>query len=89
MIDDYKDCFKGAEHVYWTPSYLAREDPYQFVLPPSEIIEHLDDPSIAEPAELNDELKSAIQKHLDDGDMVVAMAGGGGGSLDEWLRQNF
>jgi hypothetical protein len=68
---------------------LAREDPYQFVLPPSELISHLDDPSIAEPAELNEALKTAIQKHLDAGDMVVGMAGGGGGSLDEWLRKEF
>ena len=30
-----------------------------------------------------------IQKHLDAGDMVVAMSGGGGHSLDEWLRGNF
>jgi hypothetical protein len=26
---------------------------------------------------------------LSDGDMVVGMAGGGGGSLDEWLRKEF
>jgi hypothetical protein len=35
------------------------------------------------------ELKKIIQKHLDEGDMVVCMAGGGGGSLDEWLRKEF
>jgi UDP-N-acetylmuramate--alanine ligase len=89
MIDDYKDCFAGAARVYWTPSYLAREDPSQRILPPEELISHLSDPSIASPASLDDSLREAIQKHLDDGDMVVAMAGGGGGSLDEWLRQQF
>lgn len=87
MMDDYGDCFNGASHVYWTPSYLAREDPNQRVIPPAELITHLADPSVAEPAELNDELKSKIAAHLADGDMVVAMAGGGGGSLDEWLRK--
>ncbi|MEO6513682.1 MAG: hypothetical protein ABIR37_03270, partial [Candidatus Saccharimonadales bacterium] len=89
MLNDYKDCFAGAEHVYWTPSYLAREDATQRVIEPQELIGHLDDPSIASPAEMNDELKTTIQKHLDDGDMVVGMAGGGGHSLDEWLRTEF
>jgi UDP-N-acetylmuramate--alanine ligase len=89
MLDDYKDCFAGAERVYWVPSYLAREDPEQRILPPEELISHLSDPGLAEPAELNDELKSKLQNHLDTSDMVVAMAGGGGGSLDDWLRRNF
>lgn len=89
MLNDYSDCFTGATHVYWTPSYLAREDPAQRIIPPEELISHLADPSIAEPAELDENLKQAIQKHLDDGTMVVAMVGGGGGSLDEWLRQEF
>ena len=89
MLDDYKDCFNGAEHVCWVPSYLAREDPYQYVLPPEELISHLSDPSIASPAKLDAELKQQIKKHLSDGAMVVAMAGGGGGSLDDWLRKEF
>lgn len=89
MIDDYKDCFDGATKVFWVPSYLAREDPNQSILSPAELIKHLDDPSIAVPMERDDVLKATIQKHLDDGDMVVGMAGGGGDSLDEWLRREF
>jgi UDP-N-acetylmuramate--alanine ligase len=89
MIDDYKDCFAGAASVYWTPSYLAREDPDQAILKPEELISHLADPSIAQPAELDDKLKQTLIKHLQNGDMVVGMAGGGGGSLDEWLRKEF
>jgi UDP-N-acetylmuramate--alanine ligase len=89
MIDDYKDCFAGAEKVYWLPSYLAREDPSQRIIPPAEMISHLTDPSIAEPAARDDSLKLTIQKHLASGAMVVGMTGGGGGSLDEWLRQEF
>jgi UDP-N-acetylmuramate--alanine ligase len=89
MMDDYGDCFKGAAHIYWTPSYLAREDPNQRVIPPAEMISHLANPEVAEPAELNGELRDKIQLHLHRGNMVVAMAGGGGGSLDEWLRQEF
>jgi UDP-N-acetylmuramate--alanine ligase len=89
MIDDYRDCFAGADKLYWIPSYLAREDPGQRVIPPTELISHLADPSIAEPMERDAKLKAAIQKHLDAGDMVVGMAGGGGNSLDDWLRQEF
>src|SRR5207302_1480361 len=89
MLDDYQDGFDGAKKVYWIPSYLAREDPNQRVIPPAEMISHLSDPSIAEPMERDEQLKAVIQKHLDKGDMVVAMAGGGGDSLDEWLRQEF
>lgn len=89
MKADYKDCFAGAEHVYWLPSYLAREDPDQPVLSPAELITHLSAPSIASAAERNETLKQRIQKHLDEGAMVVGMAGGGGDSLDDWLRKEF
>lgn len=89
MIDDYKDCFDGAAKVYWIPSYLAREDKSQRIIEPEEMIGHLSDPSIAEPREREGHLEQVIRKHLADGDMVVAMAGGGGDSLDEWLRKRF
>lgn len=89
MIDDYDDCFNGAEKVYWLPSYLAREDSSQRIISPAELVSHLSNPEIALASERDDELKHAIQEHLNNGDMVVAMAGGGGGSLDDWLRQNF
>jgi UDP-N-acetylmuramate--alanine ligase len=89
MIDDYKDCFAGAAKVYWIPSYLAREEPNQRVIPPAEMISHLADPTIAEPLERDENLKKVIEKHLAAGDLVVGMAGGGGDSLDEWLRTEF
>lgn len=89
VIKEYKDCFAGAEKVYWIPSYLAREDPNTPVLHPEELIKHLSDPSIAVAKERNQELEDIIRYHIDRGDMVVAMAGGGGDSLDEWLRARF
>jgi UDP-N-acetylmuramate--alanine ligase len=89
MLNDYRDCFAGAEHVYWIPSYLAREDPNERIIEPAELISHLDDPGLASPMLRDAELKQALQKHLDAGDMVVGMAGGGGNSLDDWLRQEF
>ncbi len=89
LLDDYKDCFSGADQLYWIPSYLAREAPGQRVIPPAELISHLADPSIATPMERDQNLKHAIREHLKSGDMVIAMAGGGGGSLDDWLREEF
>lgn len=89
MIDDYADCFAGAASLYWIPSYLAREDPDMPILTPAELISHLADPSIAKAADMDDTLEQTIRRHLDNGDMVVCMTGGGGNSLDEWLRKRF
>ena len=89
MLDDYKDCFDGASKIYWIPSYLAREDQSQEILSPSKLVTHLTGEIQAEPLERDARLKSVIQKHLDAGAMVVGMAGGGGGSLDDWLREQF
>jgi N-methylhydantoinase B/oxoprolinase/acetone carboxylase alpha subunit len=44
---------------------------------------------IAHPSYLDSSLKKEIQKHLAQGDLIIAMSGGGGGSLDEWLRKEF
>lgn len=89
--DQHRDVFDGVDALYWVPSYLAREDPGQPVLAPAELIKNLNPPSqtVAKPMELNDELKSAIKQHLASGDLVIGLSGGGGGSLDEWLRNNF
>lgn len=89
--DKHADIFEGASRIYWIPSYLAREDPALPVLTPTELIKSISPKlqEIALPMELNDNLKTVIQKHLDEGDMVVAMSGGGGHSLDEWLRETF
>lgn len=91
MRDQHQHVFSGASAIYWVPSYLAREDPNQPVLTPAELIKNLDpgQQAIAKPMELDDKLKLAISQHLQAGDLVVALSGGGGGSLDEWLRRNF
>jgi UDP-N-acetylmuramate--alanine ligase len=91
MRDQHRDIFAGASELYWVPSYLAREDPKQPVLSPKELIQSLSPKlqTLAHPMQLNDEFKHAIRTHLEKGDMVVAMSGGGGNSLDEWLRREF
>lgn len=87
--DDYKDLFTGVKKLYWVPSYLAREDSAQHVLTPAELIQNMANKEIAEPAQLNEALKHRIKSHTDAGDLVVCLSGGGGHSLDEWLRKNF
>ncbi|HJQ08748.1 MAG TPA: Mur ligase domain-containing protein [Candidatus Saccharimonadales bacterium] len=86
---EYKDCFQGAKKLYWIPSYLARENPDLPVLTPEQLIPYLSDPSIAEPAKLDNILLARIREHLTQGDLVVTMGASGKGSLDEWLRHHF
>jgi UDP-N-acetylmuramate--alanine ligase len=87
--DEYKTLFKGVRELYWVPSYLAREDPKQKVITPQEFVDLIEEPADKKALKLDNNLKQAIQKHLDAGDSVVCISGGGGGSLDEWLRKNF
>lgn len=88
MRQQHRDVFNGVSRLYWVPSYLAREDPSLPVLTPAELITDLN-PEIqakAEPAQLNGDLKKKIKAHIKHGDIVVCLSGGGGKSLDEWLR---
>jgi UDP-N-acetylmuramate--alanine ligase len=89
MRTEYNDCFEGANKLYWLPSYLAREDPAQRIIPPEELISHISNPEVAEPATMGEELHHIIREHIRHNCMVVAMTGGGGSSLDEWLREKF
>ncbi|HEX5456268.1 MAG TPA: hypothetical protein VFW77_02770, partial [Candidatus Saccharimonadales bacterium] len=84
---EYRNLFQGIKKLYWVPSYLAREDPVQKIISPQEFINDIEMPADKQVAELDDSLKDAINKHLDNGDTVVCLSGGGGGSLDEWLRK--
>lgn len=87
--DAYKDLFAGIKKLYWVPSYLTREDPHQKILSPQELIECMDNSHVAEASELNQKLHEAIESHRSAGDTVVCLSGGGGGSLDEWIRKEF
>jgi UDP-N-acetylmuramate--alanine ligase len=86
---EHRDVFEGASAIYWVPSYLAREDPNLPILAPEELIKNLSPhlQEVAHTAKLDDNLKSTVQKHLKNGDMVVALSGGA--TLDEWLRREF
>lgn len=84
---EYKNLFDGVKKIYWLPSFLAREDQNQAILKPQELIAELNEPNKAQAAELNDQLVANIRSHLSQGDVVVALSGGGVGGLDSWLRK--
>ncbi len=89
MIQQYKDVFNNLEKLYWLPSYLAREDPHQRIIPPIEFVETLDSSANARAATMNSTLKSnLLQAARNENTIVLLLAGGGGNSLDEWARTN-
>ena len=77
------EIFHNADEIYWLPTYLSRENPALDVLTPEQLSAHLHDQHAVHAAEMNDELWDAIQSHLAEGHLVLAM---GAGSIDEWLR---
>jgi UDP-N-acetylmuramate--alanine ligase len=83
--------FDDVKKLYIVPSYMAREDPNLEVLTPDKLKLLLSPTAAAkcEPKQLDDDLKAAIQRHLDASDLVLCLSAGGGGSLDEWLRLKF
>ena len=85
MKEQYGNIFEPATAVYWLPSYLAREDKTQDVLSPENLISYLSPKTNAMPAEKNKALKRLIDSYLSEGSLVLCLAGGGGGSLDEWI----
>lgn len=82
--DGYKNCFNGAEHVYWLPTYLSREYQNIELLSSDKLIASLDDPQLAEPSKMDDKLWSMIDKHRAEGSLVLCLSAG---NLDHWLRE--
>lgn len=89
--DELPHLFDELKSLYIVPSYLAREDASLELLTPEKLKALLSSSArqYTEPAVLDDHLKQRLQTHIDSGDTVVCLTAGGGGSLDEWLRQEF
>lgn len=81
----YKDCFALAEHLYWLPTYLTREDQNRAVLTPKELITSLDNSAIAEPAGMDEALLRHLRQALQEHKLVLVL---GAGDVDPWLRKN-
>jgi UDP-N-acetylmuramate--alanine ligase len=88
MQDLYHNVFESVKKVYWLPSYLAREDPNQTILTPEQLIAKLSTTTNAQATKRDDNLLKTIKEHARAGDLVICLAGGGGDSLDEWLKKH-
>lgn len=83
--DGYRTAFEKAENIFWLPTYLTRENSDLPTLSQSDLISELENPSIATPADLNDQLLADIKTTLDNGYLVILMAAG---PADGWLREH-
>lgn len=86
---DLPTLFTGIKKLYIVPSYLAREDESLEMLTPEKLCAITQEPEIREPASLDENLKNSITEHVNNGELVLCLTAGGGGSLDEWLRKEF
>lgn len=84
LIDAYADAFEGVTKLYWLPTYLTRENPKIKEVKPADFIAKLSNPKIAEPAQLDDNLKEALLKWHEKGYLVLLMTAG---PADAWLRR--
>lgn len=81
--------FEQASKLYIVPSYLAREDQSLELLTPEKLSTLIKKPAEVIPSAVDGTLKKHIQHELASGNLVLCLSAGGGGSLDEWLRNNF
>lgn len=88
---ELRDLFDGVKKLYIVPSYLAREDESLKLLTPDDLklLMSAETQTVTDAAALDHELRDHIIRHLEQGDTVLALSAGGGGSLDEWLRREF
>lgn len=88
MQADLTTLFSGLKRLYVVPSYLAREDPNLEVWSPEQLkalmVPEVQQYTVA--CQLDEELAKTIKQHTAEGDTVLCLTAGGGGSLDEWLR---
>ena len=91
MKDDLVHLFDDVKHLFIVPSYLAREDTSLELWKPVDLQSIMSEKtrSHSTPMELNSQLHDAIYNYLLEGNIVLCLTAGGGGSLDEWLRKSF
>jgi UDP-N-acetylmuramate--alanine ligase len=84
VFDQYKDLFVGIDKLFWTPTYLSREDPSLEIITPFQFINSLSNKEIAEAAGLDDILWDRVKEWYDKGYTILVF---GAGNIDSWLRK--
>ena len=84
ILHDYREAFLGAKKVFWLPTYLTRENPNLKILTPGDLIAELENPEIAQPALMDENLEHEIVKNVKENNLVVLMTAG---PADAWFRK--
>jgi len=81
--DQYTDQFEVARKIYWTPTYLTRENPDYPILAPEELTTNIINKDAITYTDLNDSLWEEVTAARDAGSLILFM---GAGSIDAWVR---
>lgn len=81
--DQYTNQFEVASKIFWTPTYLTRENPDYAILMPEELTTNITNKDSIIYSDLNDELWDRVVTARDDGALILCM---GAGSIDAWVR---
>ncbi|MBP9131918.1 hypothetical protein KBF61_02190 [Candidatus Saccharibacteria bacterium] len=82
----YADVFRDISKLYWLPTYEPAGRGDDNALSPEQLIVGLSNSDVAQPAQIDNDLKQEITEHLSSGSLVLACSAG---SLDNWLRKEF
>jgi len=82
----YGDTFQGVDKLFWVPTFLLREDPSLAIITPEELITEMNNPEIAEAADMDDALGEKLRELQKEGWLIILLAGGG---ADKWFRKVF
>lgn len=81
--DQYTDQFEVARKVYWTPTYLTRENPDYAILAPEELTVNITNKDSIVYSDLNDSVWNEVVTARDNGSLILFM---GAGTIDSWVR---
>jgi UDP-N-acetylmuramate--alanine ligase len=81
--DQYTTQFTDAQKIYWTPTYLTRENPDYAVLAPEELTTNIINKDAIVYTDLNDTLWDEVVEARNAGSLVLFM---GAGTIDAWVR---
>jgi len=87
IIDEYRSLFESVNKLFWLPTYIARKDGDDVQLSPKDFLGKLNRKTNAQEVNMNENLATEINRAISEGNLVLCLSAGGGGSLDEWIRE--